>query len=70
MYAIRSYYANLGYNETIPYPDIETKAKAQAFIGLDIEKLKAEKKKFLEEVVPEWDKIAKDREAKYETSLN
>ncbi len=48
--------ASLGFNEEIPYPDIATKEKAQAFIGLDMAKLNAEKIVFLEEVVPVWDK--------------
>jgi nitrite reductase (cytochrome c-552) len=58
--------AALGFNEEIPYPDISTKAKAQKFIGLDIEKLRAEKEKFLETVVPKWEKIAKQREASWD----
>ncbi|MEE4196809.1 MAG: ammonia-forming cytochrome c nitrite reductase [Bacteroidales bacterium] len=60
-------FASLGYNETIPYPDIPTKAKAQEFIGLDMKKLNEEKKQFLEEVVPRWDKKAAEREKTYET---
>jgi len=47
--------AELGHYDEIPYPDISTKAKAQAFIGLDMDQLNAEKKKFLETVVPLWD---------------
>ena len=57
--------AALGFNEQIPYPGISTKAKAQEFIGLDMEKLKAEKENFLKNVVPEWEKIAKEREASW-----
>ena len=41
-------------------PDISTKDKAQAYIGLPVEKLKAEKKEFLETVAPRWDKEAKE----------
>ncbi|MFO7829438.1 MAG: ammonia-forming cytochrome c nitrite reductase [Bacteroidales bacterium] len=59
--------ASLGFNEEVPYPDISTKAKAQEYIGLDMEKLNAEKKKFLKEVVPVWDKKAEEREKNYET---
>ncbi|MFP4023076.1 MAG: ammonia-forming cytochrome c nitrite reductase [Thiohalospira sp.] len=59
--------ASLGYNEEVPYPDISTKAKAQEYIGLDMDKLNAEKEKFLKEVVPEWDKKAAEREKTYET---
>ena len=33
--------AKHGHNETIPVPDYSTKAKAQAAIGLDMQKLKS-----------------------------
>lgn len=46
--------AKNGYTEEIPLPDVSTKAKAQKYIGLDIEKEKSNKKKFLETTVPEW----------------
>lgn len=36
-------------------PDLSTKAKAQAYVGLDMEAIEASKEKFLEEVVPAWD---------------
>ncbi len=57
--------ASLGYNKEIPYPDISTKAKAQAFIGLDMETLRKEKTTFLQTVVPEWIKTGKEREKGY-----
>ena len=57
--------AHLGHNQPIPYPDISTKAKAQEFIGLDMEKLNAEKELFLETVVPEWFRRAQERESKW-----
>jgi len=57
----------LGYTGEVPYPDISTKAKAQEFIGLPIEKLKEEKERFKKEVLPKWDAEAKERESKYET---
>jgi len=60
-------FASLGFNEEVPYPDISTKAKAQEYIGLDMDKLNAEKKKFLKEVVPQWNKKAAEREKSYET---
>jgi nitrite reductase (cytochrome c-552) len=52
------------HNVSIPVssPDISTKAKAQKFIGLDMEKIMADKKKFLESVVPDWDKKAQARQ--------
>ncbi len=57
--------SDLGHNREIPYPDISTKAMAQEFIGLDAEKMSADKKIFLEVVIPEWQKIAEEREAGY-----
>ncbi|MBN2683217.1 MAG: ammonia-forming cytochrome c nitrite reductase [Bacteroidales bacterium] len=57
--------SELGFNEELPYPDIDTKAKAQEFIGLDVEKLKAEKKEFIDNVLPTWLQKAKEREAKW-----
>ena len=54
----------LGYEGEVPYPDIATKAKAQEFIGLPMDKLEAEKAKFLKELAPQWDKKAKEREDK------
>lgn len=59
--------ADLGYNQEVPYPDISTKAKAQAYIGLDMNKLNADKEQFLKEVVPEWDAKAAEREKTYKT---
>jgi nitrite reductase (cytochrome c-552) len=58
--------ASLGHNKEVPYPDISTKAKAQAYIGLDMDKLRAEKEKFLEKVVPRWDSVAQQREKTYD----
>lgn len=55
----------LGFKGEVPYPAIETKAAAQKFIGLDMEKLKAEKATFKKELVPKWKATAKEREAKY-----
>jgi len=59
--------ANLGFNEEVQYPDIATKEKAQEYIGLDIEKLNAEKEQFMKKVVPEWDAKAAEREKTYKT---
>ncbi|SHJ39862.1 nitrite reductase (cytochrome c-552) [Tangfeifania diversioriginum] len=59
--------AELGHNEVVPYPDISTKAKAQEFIGLDMDKLNAEKEEFLETLVPKWDEQAAEREASWDT---
>ncbi|MDZ7764394.1 MAG: hypothetical protein U5K00_08190 [Melioribacteraceae bacterium] len=43
-------------------PDISTKAKAQAYIGLDMEALEADKEKLLENTVPKWDSLARERQ--------
>ena len=56
--------SDLGHNKPIPYPDISTKAKAQKYIGLDMDKLNAEKELFLKEVNPKWLQKAKEREDK------
>lgn len=57
--------ASLGYNQEVQYPDISTKAKAQEYIGLDMNKLRAEKKVFIETVIPEWIKTGQEREKGY-----
>ncbi|MCL6271666.1 ammonia-forming cytochrome c nitrite reductase [Sansalvadorimonas sp. 2012CJ34-2] len=51
--------ARYGITKEIPMPDITTKEKAQAYIGLDMEKLKADKEKFKKEILPKWDAEAK-----------
>jgi nitrite reductase (cytochrome c-552) len=43
-------------------PDFESTEALQAYIGLNMEKLRAEKEVFLQEVVPEWLKEGKERE--------
>ena len=57
--------AELGHNEEVPYPDIATKAKAQAFIGLDMEKLRTEKDAFKQGLLLEWMEEATEREASW-----
>ncbi len=57
--------ADLGENREVPYPDITTKAKAQAYIGLDMKKLREEKEVFLENIVPQWINTGKEREKSY-----
>jgi nitrite reductase (cytochrome c-552) len=57
--------ASLGYNEELPYPDIDSKAKAQAFIGLDMKTLNAEKQVFIENELPVWRQKADEREKTY-----
>jgi len=54
--------AKYGKNEPVPYPDIATKALAQKFIGLEMDKLNAEKADWIKTILPEWDRKAKERE--------
>jgi len=58
-------FAELGHNEELTYPDIATKAKAQKYIGLDMDKLNAEKAEFKKTLLPKWMEEAKARESKY-----
>ncbi len=55
--------ASLGFNGEVDYPDISTKEKAHQFIGLDVEKLEAEKAVFKENIIPKWLEEAKERES-------
>lgn len=57
--------AKYGKTAEIPYPDIATKDKAQQFIGLQMEQLMKEKKDFIMNIVPTWDKAASERESKW-----
>lgn len=45
----------------VPMPDISTRAKAQQYIQLPMDEIRAEKEKFLKEVVPEWIRQARER---------
>lgn len=51
--------AQLGYIGDVPMPDISTKEKAQAYIGLDMRQEREAKKQFMETVVPKWLETAK-----------
>jgi nitrite reductase (cytochrome c-552) len=51
--------AKHGFIGDVPMPDISTKEKAQAYIGLDMPKLKEKKQKFLNEIAPKWIEEAK-----------
>jgi nitrite reductase (cytochrome c-552) len=55
--------ASLGHNKPVDMPDFTNKAALQAYIGLDMEKERADKERFLEQVVPQWLKEGKAREA-------
>ncbi|MFA9388193.1 MAG: ammonia-forming cytochrome c nitrite reductase [Prolixibacteraceae bacterium] len=59
--------ATLGYNQEVPYPDIATKAKAQEYIGLPMNKLNSDKQEFIKKVIPEWTKKASEREKTYDS---
>ena len=52
--AISKVLAQHGYTVDVPMPDISTKEKAQEYIGLDMEKERKAKDKFLKTIVPEW----------------
>ena len=53
--------AKHGYTDNVPMPDITTKEKAQKYIGLDIPAKEQAKKKFLDEIVPQWVSDAKSK---------
>ena len=55
----------LGYNKDVPMPDVSTKEKAQAYIGLPMKKLNKEKTEFKKTILPVWDKKAAEREKTY-----
>ncbi len=57
--------ASLGSNQALAYPDLETKAKAQHFIGLNMDDLKKEKELFLRTILPKWLDEAVEREKGY-----
>ncbi|MFD2568990.1 ammonia-forming cytochrome c nitrite reductase [Pseudotenacibaculum haliotis] len=57
--------AELGHNTPVKMPDISTKEKAQKYIGLNVEKMKHDKKEFKKNLVPKWLEEAKKREAGY-----
>lgn len=62
---------SLGVKDGIPYPDIDTKAKAQKLIGLDMPALEKDKQEFLKNEIPKWAAKAKEREKNYKVkSLN
>lgn len=65
--AIAQVLAQLGHKMPVPMPDLSTKAKAQEYIGLNMKQIRAEKKVFLDEIVPKWIKEAQVREAGYPT---
>lgn len=61
--------ASMGHNQPVEMPDFSNKAALQAYIGLDMEKERSEKARFLDEVVPQWLKEGREREAKKEVKV-
>ncbi len=59
---IQKILTSLGVNANYPMPDISTKERAQAYIGLEMKELNAKKEIFKSEIVPQW--IAKAKENK------
>ncbi|MFD0966546.1 ammonia-forming nitrite reductase cytochrome c552 subunit [Seminibacterium arietis] len=53
--------AKHGVQQPIDYPDISTAEKAWKVMGVDIEKERANKEKFLKEIVPQWNKYALEK---------
>ncbi len=51
--------ASKGVVQEVAIPDISTVEKAQAAVGWDMNKLRADKDDFLKTIVPQWDKQAK-----------
>lgn len=51
-----------GWKYPVELPDISTKEKAQRFIGLNPEKMKADKEEFLKTTTVKWDEEAKQRQ--------
>ncbi|MDP1676261.1 MAG: ammonia-forming cytochrome c nitrite reductase subunit c552 [Bacteroidota bacterium] len=46
----------------VAFPDLSTKAKAQAYIGLDMKKLSDEKTEWRKKILPVWNAKAKERQ--------
>ena len=59
--AIAKVLAKHGFAGDVPMPDISSKEKAWAYIGLDGKKLQADKAEFLKTVVPKWVQSAKQQ---------
>ena len=51
--------AKHGVTGEVPMPDLSTKAKAQAYIGLDMDGMREKKAKFMNDIVPQWIETAK-----------
>lgn len=54
--------AQHGHTGPIPLPDVSTKEKAQAYIGLDMKTLRQQKARFNEQILPQWIKTAQQNQ--------
>ena len=52
--------AKHGFTGEVPMPDLSTKAKAQAYIGLDMDGMRQKKAKFMNDIVPQWLSMARE----------
>ncbi|HHN47752.1 MAG TPA: ammonia-forming cytochrome c nitrite reductase [Bacteroidales bacterium] len=53
-----------GVEVPVKLPDISTKEKAQQFVGLPMNEIRDQKKDFLQNTLPEWLRLAAERESK------
>lgn len=61
--------ASLGHNRPVKMPNLGSKSELQTYLGIDLEKEKLEKASFMEQVVPQWLKEGKAREAKMKVNM-
>ncbi|RYZ51188.1 MAG: ammonia-forming cytochrome c nitrite reductase subunit c552, partial [Chitinophagaceae bacterium] len=61
--------ATFGHTQPVKMPDLNSKSALQAYIGIDLEKEKAQKADFLEQVVPRWLAEGKAREARKKVTM-
>ncbi|MBN2776915.1 MAG: hypothetical protein JXR36_04705 [Bacteroidales bacterium] len=54
---------NSYYNKPVEMPDLCTKANAQKYLGLDMDKLNTDKDQWLKNDLPQWLADAKERES-------
>jgi nitrite reductase (cytochrome c-552) len=53
-----------GIEVPVKLPDISTKGKAQQFVGLPMDEIRGQKRDFLQNTLPEWLRLAAERESK------
>ena len=58
--------AQHGVTKEVEVPDITTKAKAQALLGINEADLRKEKEQFLNTVVPQWEETARRRQSSWD----